>query len=116
MRRPADLLHNAAGRRPAQPAAGPVPRPPRSGRALRRHRLDHDAALRGLLGMLVEDTVHSGLDRAPLINAALGITIRGAGLTRHDGGMHGFWRTAGRRTTAHSVGSCASAPGVQSGR
>ena len=35
-----------------------------------------------LLGMLVEDTVHSTVDDAPLINAALGITIRGAGLTR----------------------------------
>ena len=30
--------------------------------------------------------------RAPRANAALGITIRGAGLTRHRGGMHGFWR------------------------
>lgn len=42
--------------------------------------------------MLVEDTVHSTVDRAPLINAALGVTIRGAGLTRADGGMRGFWR------------------------
>jgi phytoene dehydrogenase-like protein len=63
------------------------------GAALRRVGLQDDAALRGLLGMLVEDTVHSELDRAPLINAALGITMRGAGLTRHAGGMHGFWRT-----------------------
>ncbi|WP_218163686.1 phytoene desaturase family protein [Actinomadura madurae] len=46
----------------------------------------------GLLSMLVEDTVHSTVDRAPLINAALGVTIRGAGLTRADGGMRGFWR------------------------
>jgi phytoene dehydrogenase-like protein len=43
--------------------------------------------------MLVEDTVHASVDDAPLINSALGITIRGAGLTRHSGGMHGFWRT-----------------------
>src|SRR5690606_7199043 len=57
------------------------------GGALRRLGLHDDAPLRGLLGMLVEDTVHSELDRAPLINAALGITMRGAGLTRHDGGM-----------------------------
>jgi phytoene dehydrogenase-like protein len=64
------------------------------GATLRRLRLEQDRALRGLLAMLVEDTVHSGLENAPLINAALGITIRGAGLTRHDGGMHGFWRTA----------------------
>src|SRR5688572_31018798 len=59
------------------------------GDALRRFGLGDDAALRGLLGMLVEDTVHGTVDRAPLINAALGVTIRGAGLTRHRGGMHG---------------------------
>jgi C-3',4' desaturase CrtD len=62
------------------------------GDLLRRFDLRDDAALVGLLGMLVEDTVHSSVDRAPLINAALGVTIRGAGLTRHRGGMHGFWR------------------------
>jgi phytoene dehydrogenase-like protein len=93
MRRPDDLLHNArvVGVRNL-PLARYLTATVSS--TLRRHRLDHDKALRGLLGMLVEDTVHSGLDRAPLVNAALGITIRGAGLTRHDGGMHGFWRTA----------------------
>jgi C-3',4' desaturase CrtD len=63
------------------------------GEALTRHRLGGDRPLHGLLSMLVEDTVHSSVDRAPLVNAALGITIRGAGLTRHTGGMHGFWRT-----------------------
>jgi C-3',4' desaturase CrtD len=62
------------------------------GGALCRFGLRDDAALVGLLAMLVEDTVHSSVDRAPLINAALGVTIRGAGLTRHRGGMHGFWR------------------------
>ncbi|MEY9966280.1 phytoene dehydrogenase-like protein [Streptacidiphilus sp. MAP12-16] len=62
------------------------------GDALRSHSLRDDAALVGLLGMLVEDTVHTGVDDAPLINAALGVTIRGAGLSRHVGGMHGFWR------------------------
>lgn len=62
------------------------------GDALRRYGLRGDAALVGLLGMVVEDTVHSTVDRAPLVNSALGITIRGAGLTRHRGGMHGFWR------------------------
>ncbi|MCZ4099950.1 NAD(P)-binding protein [Streptomyces sp. So13.3] len=62
------------------------------GDALRAHGLRDDAALVGLLGMLVEDTVHTGVDDAPLINAALGVTIRGAGLSRHTGGMHGFWR------------------------
>jgi C-3',4' desaturase CrtD len=63
------------------------------GDALRDHGLGDDTPLWALLGMLVEDTVHSTVERAPLINAALGITIRGAGLTRHEGGMHGFWRT-----------------------
>ncbi len=59
--------------------------------ALRAHGLEHDRALVGLLAMLIEDTVHSSVDEAPLINAALGITIRGAGLTRARGGMRGFW-------------------------
>jgi C-3',4' desaturase CrtD len=67
------------------------------GDALRAHGLRGQDSLVGLLGMLVEDTVHSTVDRAPLINAALGVTIRGAGLSRHRGGMHGFWR----RLVAH---------------
>jgi C-3',4' desaturase CrtD len=62
------------------------------GDALRVHGLRDDRPLCGLLSMLIEDTVHSTLDQAPLINAALGITIRGAGLTRAAGGMWGFWR------------------------
>ena len=62
------------------------------GDALRRHGLRDEVPLVGLLSMLLEDTVHSTVDRAPLINAALGVTIRGAGLARHRGGMHGFWR------------------------
>ncbi len=62
------------------------------GDLLRRYGLREEPALVGLLAMLVEDTVHTDVDRAPLINAALGVTIRGAGLTRHRGGMHGFWR------------------------
>jgi phytoene dehydrogenase-like protein len=62
------------------------------GQTLRRYGLREDRALVALLGMLVEDTVHSTVDRAPLVNAALGITIRGAGLSRYRGGMHGFWR------------------------
>jgi C-3',4' desaturase CrtD len=92
MRRPADVLHNlnSVGWKSA-----PTARRLREtlAQAMRRHRVDQDRALKTLLGMLVEDTVHSTVDRAPLINAALGITIRGAGLTRHHGGMHGFWRT-----------------------
>lgn len=61
------------------------------GDALRWFHLRDDKPLASLLAMLTEDTVHSTLDDAPLINAALGITIRGAGLTRHVGGMRGFW-------------------------
>src|SRR5579872_1128305 len=62
------------------------------GDALRACGLREDGPLVALLSMLVEDTVHSSVDEAPLINAALGITIRGAGLTRCRGGMWGFWR------------------------
>lgn len=91
VRRPADLLHDvrAIGWRhlPLGRYLGWT-----LGDALRRFGLRDQAPLVGLLGMLVEDTVHSTVDRAPLINAALGVTIRGAGLTRHRGGMHGFWR------------------------
>jgi C-3',4' desaturase CrtD len=62
------------------------------GDALRAYGLRDDWPLVGLLSMLIEDTVHSTVDAAPLINAALGITIRGAGLTRARGGMWGFWQ------------------------
>ena len=62
------------------------------GDALRAHGLRQDPALCGLLSMLIEDTVHSTLDEAPLINGVLGSTIRGAGLTRARGGMAGFLR------------------------
>ncbi|MBW4439054.1 MAG: NAD(P)/FAD-dependent oxidoreductase [Pleurocapsa minor GSE-CHR-MK-17-07R] len=61
------------------------------GDALRHFGLRECQPLCALLSMLIEDTVHGTLDRAPLINAALGITIRGAGLTRAAGGMRGFW-------------------------
>lgn len=61
------------------------------GDALKALGLRDDKPLVGLLSMLIEDTVHSSIDEAPLINAALGITIRGAGLTRAKGGMRGFW-------------------------
>jgi C-3',4' desaturase CrtD len=62
------------------------------GDALRAFDLRGEPALAGLLSMLLEDTVHAHLDTAPLINGALGITIRGAGLRRARGGMFGFWR------------------------
>ncbi|WP_207946459.1 NAD(P)/FAD-dependent oxidoreductase [Actinomadura sp. 7K507] len=91
MRRPADALHNL---RALGPRGLPLARHLNAtlGDALVQHRLRGEAPLVGLLAMLVEDTVHSTVDRAPLINAALGVTIRGAGLTRADGGMRGFWR------------------------
>jgi C-3',4' desaturase CrtD len=60
--------------------------------ALRVCGLEYERPLRGLLGMLLQDTVHATIDDAPLINGALGVTIRGAGLTRALGGMYGFWR------------------------
>lgn len=60
--------------------------------ALKSYGLHHDKALCGLLSMLLEDTVHAKLEDAPLINGTLGISIRGAGLTRTVGGMYGFWR------------------------
>ena len=63
------------------------------GDALRRYGLRDDVPLVGLLAMLIEDTVHATVDSAPLINAALGITIRGAGLSRAAWhGCTGFWR------------------------
>jgi C-3',4' desaturase CrtD len=61
--------------------------------ALRECELIHDKPLCGLLLMLLEDTVHASPEAAPLINGALGVTIRGAGLTRARGGMRGFWHT-----------------------
>ncbi|MFO0725204.1 MAG: NAD(P)/FAD-dependent oxidoreductase [Myxococcota bacterium] len=66
------------------------------GDRLRDFGLREEAPLCGLLSMLVEDTVHASLDEAPLVNAALGITIRGAGLSRPRGGMWGFWQTMQR--------------------
>ncbi|WP_207944506.1 phytoene desaturase family protein [Actinomadura rubrisoli] len=91
MRTPADALHNLKA---LGPRGVPLARHVNTtlGDALARHGLRGDAPLVGLLSMLVEDTVHGTVDRAPLINAALGVTIRGAGLTRARGGMRGFWR------------------------
>jgi C-3',4' desaturase CrtD len=70
------------------------------GDALRACGLRDDRPLVGLLGMLLEDTVHARVDDAPLVNGALGITIRGAGLTRPRGGMYGFWRRFSARYRA----------------
>mgnify|MGYP000170992052 CR=1 FL=1 len=60
--------------------------------ALRAHDVDDERALRHLIAMLVEDTVHATVTEAPLINAVLGSTIRRAGIGRATGGMYGFWR------------------------
>lgn len=60
--------------------------------ALRAHDVDEEQALRHLIAMLVEDTVHTRIEEAPLINAILGSTIRRAGIGRATGGMYGFWR------------------------
>lgn len=60
---------------------------------LAHHGLQHDRPLVALLSMIVEDTVHTTLERAPLVHAALGITMRGAGLARPVGGMRGFWES-----------------------
>jgi len=88
----ADLLHDV---RVVGTADLPLTRYLRwtMGDAIAAHGLAHDRPLVGLLGMLVEDTVHSSVWLAPLINAALGITIRGAGLTRPKGGMRAFWNS-----------------------
>lgn len=59
-----------------------------------------DYALRGLLAMLIQDTVHSTVEAAPLINSALGVTIRGAGLARARGGLRGFWQAVTGRYRA----------------
>lgn len=59
---------------------------------LKKFDLEKDKALVGLLSMLIEDTVHSKIDKAPFINSALGISIRGAGLMRANGGLKGFWK------------------------
>jgi phytoene dehydrogenase-like protein len=65
--------------------------------ALAAHGLQHDVSLRTFLGMLIQDTVQSSLEDAPLINAALGVTMRGAGLARARGGYFGFWKTLTER-------------------
>lgn len=68
--------------------------------ALQKFGLGGEVPLRGLLSMLLEDTVHADIDGAPLINGALGISIRGAGLSRAKGGMRGFWRAVSARYRA----------------
>jgi len=59
--------------------------------AMRAHDVYDDRALRAVVSMLVEDTVHASLEEAPLLNAVLGMTIHRTGLGRATGGMYGFW-------------------------
>lgn len=58
--------------------------------------LAHDTKLRAFMAMVVQDTVHSDPAVAPLINACLGLSIRGA-IARPRGGMFGFWSAFERR-------------------
>ncbi len=64
--------------------------------------LQGDARLRGFLGMVVQDTVHSTIDVAPLINSSLGLAIR-ANIARPRGGMYGFWNAFEARAAALGV-------------
>lgn len=58
---------------------------------LKKFHLQDDAAIKGFLSMLIEDTLHTTLEQAPFINAALGVTIRGSGLMRPYGGMRSYF-------------------------
>ncbi|SDR30964.1 phytoene desaturase family protein [Natronobacterium texcoconense] len=60
--------------------------------AMSAYGVDDETALGHVIAMLVEDTVHTTLEEAPLINAVLGSTIRRAGIGRATGGMYGFWQ------------------------
>lgn len=71
--------------------------------ALRYAKLQDDAVLRGFLAMVVEDTVHGDVSTAPLVNACLGVAIRGA-IARPKGGMFGFMSAIERRATELGVG------------
>ncbi len=64
--------------------------------------LQHDAPLRALMSMVVQDTVHSDPSVAPLVNAALGLSIRGA-IARPLGGMFGFWNAFEARAAELNV-------------
>lgn len=77
------------------------------GDALRYAGLERDTLLRGFLAMVVEDTVHGRVDTAPLVNASLGVAIRGA-ISRPRGGMFGFLSAIERRSVELGVGLCRS--------
>ena len=90
LRRPADLWKNLSA---IEPRNLPLLRYVTwtMADAMRAHGVYSDVALRTFIGMLVEDTLHTTVEEAPLINAVLGITIRGAALMRVRGGMREFW-------------------------
>lgn len=95
-RRPADLL---VAVRSVSPADWPMARYLRwtFADALAQFGQQRNTALRSTCNMLIQDTLHSSVEEAPLVNAALGISIRGAGLTRPHGGARGFFSALGRR-------------------
>lgn len=64
--------------------------------------LEDDARLRAFVSMVVQDTVHSDPSVAPLVNACLGLSIRGV-IARPHGGMFGFWRAFEARAAALGV-------------
>ncbi|WP_135212415.1 phytoene desaturase family protein [Vitreimonas flagellata] len=67
------------------------------GQLVRSSGLAESKPLRGLLSMLCEDTLHARcIEDAPLINAALGTSIRGR-IARPVGGFKGFWTALARR-------------------
>lgn len=64
------------------------------------HGVRGNAPLRGLMSMLCEDTLHARtIDDAPLINAALGTSIR-TRISRPVGGFRAFWKALEDRYTA----------------
>ena len=58
---------------------------------LKKFELDTDTALVYFISALIEDTMHSNIRDASFVNAALGTSIRGAGLMRLKGGMKSLW-------------------------
>lgn len=64
--------------------------------------VERDARLRAFVAMVVQDTVHGESATAPLVNASLGLSIRGA-IARPRGGMYGFWTAFEERAAALGV-------------
>ncbi len=63
-----------------------------------------DKPLVGLLSMLIEDTAHSTVWQAPLVNSALGITIRGAGLNAPRAACTAFGKHSSPATVPWEAG------------